>query len=157
MSNSYHENLNTDIRHELLNFGPNYCASHLVPYISNLPPSGIISSLWLCSSQDIKFCPTSTCNYTRKQLNHMHARVKCNIHSEYCILCGNMDSLRNFNDFGNLSIITSTHIYEGKSHENFKLHVVRGATIFTLLLRRHVAFLHFTATCRPLFKTWVKL
>jgi len=32
------------------------------------------------------------------------------------------------------------------------VHVARGAAIFTLLLHRHVAFLHRTATCRPLFK-----
>jgi len=32
-----------------------------------------------------------------------------------------------------------------------------GATIFTLLLRRRVAFLHRTATCRPLFKPWVSM
>ena len=32
------------------------------------------------------------------------------------------------------------------------LHVVSGAAIFTLLLRRRVAFLRRTATCRPLFK-----
>jgi hypothetical protein len=33
----------------------------------------------------------------------------------------------------------------------------KGATIFTLLLRHRVAFLHRTATCRPLFKPWVSL
>ena len=32
-----------------------------------------------------------------------------------------------------------------------------GATVFTLLLRRGVAFLHCTATCRPLFKPSVSL
>jgi len=32
------------------------------------------------------------------------------------------------------------------------VHVARGAAIFTLLLRRRVAFLHRTATCQPLFK-----
>jgi len=32
------------------------------------------------------------------------------------------------------------------------VHVACGATIFTPLLRRHVAFLHRTATCQPLFK-----
>jgi hypothetical protein len=32
------------------------------------------------------------------------------------------------------------------------VHVASGAAIFTLLLRRRVAFLHRTATCRPLFK-----
>jgi len=32
-----------------------------------------------------------------------------------------------------------------------------GATIFTLLLCRRVAFLHCTANCRPLFKPWVSL
>jgi hypothetical protein len=32
-----------------------------------------------------------------------------------------------------------------------------GAAIFTLLLRRRVAFLHHTATCRPLFIPWVSL
>ena len=35
--------------------------------------------------------------------------------------------------------------------------VASGAAIFTLLLRRRVAFLHHTATCRPLFKLWVSL
>jgi len=37
------------------------------------------------------------------------------------------------------------------------VHVASGAAIFTLLLRRRVAFLHRTATCRPLFKPWVSL
>jgi len=32
------------------------------------------------------------------------------------------------------------------------VHVASGAAIFTLLLLRLVAFLHHTATCRPLFK-----
>ena len=32
------------------------------------------------------------------------------------------------------------------------VHVASGAAIFTLLVRRRVAFLHRTATCRPLFK-----
>jgi len=32
------------------------------------------------------------------------------------------------------------------------VHAAIGAAIFTLLLRRRVAFLHRTATCRPLFK-----
>jgi len=35
--------------------------------------------------------------------------------------------------------------------------VARTAAIFTLLLRRRVAFLHRTATCRPLFKPSVSL
>ena len=35
--------------------------------------------------------------------------------------------------------------------------VASGAAIFTLLLRRRVAFLHRTATCRPLFKPRVSL
>jgi len=47
--------------------------------------------------------------------------------------------------------------YEDESHENLKLHVARVAAIFTLLLRRRVAFLHRTATCRPLFKPSVSL
>jgi len=47
--------------------------------------------------------------------------------------------------------------YEGESHGNLKLHVASGAAIFTLLLHHHVAFLHRTATCRPLFKPWVSL
>jgi len=47
--------------------------------------------------------------------------------------------------------------YEGELHENLKLHVASGATIFAPLLRRRVAFLHRTATCRPLFKPWVSL
>jgi hypothetical protein len=37
------------------------------------------------------------------------------------------------------------------------VHVASGAAIFTLLLRRRVAFLHRTATCRPLFKPRVSL
>ena len=37
------------------------------------------------------------------------------------------------------------------------VHVASRAAIFTLLLRRRVAFLHRTATCRPLFKPWVSL
>ena len=37
------------------------------------------------------------------------------------------------------------------------VHVASGAAIFTLLLRCRVAFLHRTATCRPLFKAWVSL
>jgi len=37
------------------------------------------------------------------------------------------------------------------------VHVASGAAIFTLLLRRRVALLHRTATCRPLFKPWVSL
>jgi len=37
------------------------------------------------------------------------------------------------------------------------VHVASGAAIFTLLLRRRVAFLHRTATCRPLFKRSVSL
>jgi len=32
------------------------------------------------------------------------------------------------------------------------VHVASGAANFTLLLRRRVAFLHRTATCRPLLK-----
>jgi len=35
------------------------------------------------------------------------------------------------------------------------VHVASGAAIFTPLLRRRVALLHRTATCRPLFKAWV--
>jgi len=37
------------------------------------------------------------------------------------------------------------------------VHVASGVAIFTLLLHRRVAFLHRTATCRPLFKPWVSL
>jgi len=37
------------------------------------------------------------------------------------------------------------------------VHVASGAAVFTLLLRRHVAFLHRTATCRPLFKPSVSV
>jgi len=37
------------------------------------------------------------------------------------------------------------------------VYVASGAAIFTLLLRRRVAFLHLTTTCRPLFKPWVSL
>jgi len=37
------------------------------------------------------------------------------------------------------------------------VHVASGAAMFTLLLRRRVAFLHLTTTCRPLFRPWVSL
>ena len=37
------------------------------------------------------------------------------------------------------------------------VHVASGAAIYALLLRHCVAFLHCTATCRPLFKPWVSL
>jgi len=37
------------------------------------------------------------------------------------------------------------------------VHVASGASIFTVLLCHRVAFLHRTATCRPLFKPWVSL
>jgi len=37
------------------------------------------------------------------------------------------------------------------------VHFAGGAAIFTLLLRRRVAFLHLTTTCRPLFKPSVSL
>ena len=37
------------------------------------------------------------------------------------------------------------------------MHVASEAAIFTLLLRRRVAFLHRTASCQPLFKPWVSL
>jgi len=53
-----------------------------------------------------------------------------------------------------------THLnvsYEGESHEGLKLHVASGTAIFILLLRRRVAFLHRTATCRPLFKPCISL
>jgi hypothetical protein len=42
-------------------------------------------------------------------------------------------------------------------HSSSLEHVASGAAIFTLLLRRRVAFLHRTATCRPLLKPWVSL
>ena len=41
--------------------------------------------------------------------------------------------------------------------KTLNMHVAGGAAIFTLLLRRNVAFLHRTAICRPLFKPWVSL
>ena len=37
------------------------------------------------------------------------------------------------------------------------VHVASVSAKFTLLLRRRLAFLHRTATCRPLFKPWVSL
>ena len=37
------------------------------------------------------------------------------------------------------------------------VHVASRTTIFTLLLCHHIAFLHCTATCQPLFKQWVSL
>jgi len=42
-------------------------------------------------------------------------------------------------------------------HCSSLVYVASGAAIFTLLLRRRVAFLHCNATCRPLFKPWVSL
>jgi hypothetical protein len=57
---------------------------------------------------------------------------------------------------GQQNVITHTDV-KGESHVKLKLHVASGAAIFTLLLRRRVAFLHRTATCRPLFKPWVSL
>jgi len=39
-----------------------------------------------------------------------------------------------------------------KEHCSSLVHDASGAAIFTLLLRRRVAFLQRTATCRPLFK-----
>ena len=42
-------------------------------------------------------------------------------------------------------------------HCSCLVHVASVAAIFTLLLRRRVAFLHLTATCRPLFKPSVSL
>jgi len=44
-----------------------------------------------------------------------------------------------------------------ESNENLNVRVANGAVIFTLLLRRRVAFLHRTATCRPIFKLSVSL
>ena len=40
---------------------------------------------------------------------------------------------------------------------SYLVHVASRAANFTLLLRRRVAFLHSTATCRPLFKPSVSL
>jgi hypothetical protein len=37
------------------------------------------------------------------------------------------------------------------------VHVASGTATFTLLLRRHVAFLHRTATCQSFLKPWVSL
>jgi hypothetical protein len=37
------------------------------------------------------------------------------------------------------------------------VHVASRAAVFTPLLRRRVAFVHCTATCRQLFKPWVTL
>ena len=42
-------------------------------------------------------------------------------------------------------------------HCSSLVHVASGAAIFILQLRRHVAFLHRTATHRQLFKPWVSL
>jgi len=54
-------------------------------------------------------------------------------------------------------ILNKVFKYEGESHKSLKLHVASGASIFTILLRCCVAFLHRTATCRTLFKTQVSL
>jgi len=54
-------------------------------------------------------------------------------------------------------VISIQAMFEGESHENLKLFVASGAATFTLLLRRRVAFLHRTATCRPLLKPSVPL
>jgi hypothetical protein len=42
-------------------------------------------------------------------------------------------------------------------HCSSSVHVASGAAVFTLLLRRRVAFVHCTATCRQLFKPWTTL
>jgi len=42
-------------------------------------------------------------------------------------------------------------------HCSSLVHVASEAAIFTSLLHRRVAFLHRTATCRPLFKPWMSL
>ena len=44
-----------------------------------------------------------------------------------------------------------------KKRSSSLVHVASAAAIFTLLLRRQVAFLHRTSTCRPLFKPSVSL
>jgi len=54
-------------------------------------------------------------------------------------------------------ILHGWRVYKGESHENLRLHVASKTAIFSLLLRHHVAFLHRTATYRPLFKLWVSL
>ena len=42
-------------------------------------------------------------------------------------------------------------------HFSSLVHVASGMVILTLLLRRNVAFLHRTVTCRSLFTPWVSL
>jgi hypothetical protein len=42
-------------------------------------------------------------------------------------------------------------------HCSSSVHITSGAAVFTLLLRRRVAFLHRTAICWQLFKPWVTL
>lgn len=87
LSNSHYENLNTDIKHEFLNFGPNYYSSHLVPYTSNLPSSGIISSLWSCKAANIYdfvlhlFATTQGSNWTTCIHNLLNAIYILNIAS----------------------------------------------------------------------------
>ena len=54
--------------------------------------------------------------------------------------------------------VSSLHyLKNGWQNAVLLVYVESGAAIFTLLLRRRVAFLHRTATCRPLFKPWVSL
>jgi len=47
--------------------------------------------------------------------------------------------------------------FDGFPRSYSSVHVASGAAIFTLILRRRVAFLHRSATCRPLFKPPVSL
>jgi len=50
--------------------------------------------------------------------------------------------------------VSPLHLVKKRMTERFSflVHVASGAAIFTVLLRRRVALLHRTATCRPLFK-----
>ena len=159
LSNSHHENLNTDIRHEFLNSEPNYYASHLVSYISNLPTSGIISSLWSCEAAKIYdfvqhlFAATQGSNWTICIHNLLNAIYILNTVSYVVTWTPYKTSMTPVTFSPESSELTYTRV----SHENPKLHVASGAVTFTLLLRRCVAFLHRTATCWPLFKPWVSL
>ena len=77
----------------------------------------------------------------RNVLNTQHSR------ENVLLISGNLQ----------LGMGATVWMYEGELHENLKLHVASGAAIFTILLRRRVAFQHRTATCRPLFKPSVSL
>jgi len=69
-----------------------------------------------------------------------------------CITILDFHSLMNFDGFYPFTILKRmTKCYSSL------VYVASRAGKFTLLLHHRVAFLHRTATCRPLFKPWVSL